>query len=180
MEQVWIFDRLAVTLARIDFLDPALADQDDVRERGVRVEIREVHTTPSGSIYASAARQLRPAVCRIDLLESAPYAVDRMHWHPVMEAGEPGERTFEVTMVDDPLRWLGDHLRQTDVLLAQSGVPVDDRMRLDIEAIREVVPDIVAAAARGLEWARVEPWPVVDRDERGLAVGHQVDGHVQG
>jgi hypothetical protein len=175
MEQAWIFGRLAVTLARIDFLDPALMDEDDVRERGVRVELRVVDTTCTGSIYASPGVDLRPAVCRIDLLESAPYAVNRMHWHPVMEDGEPGDRTFEVSMVDDPLDWLDQHLRQSDVLLAQSGVTVDDVMRLDIETIREVVPDIVAAAARGLEWARVEPWPDVDRDERGLALGQRED-----
>jgi hypothetical protein len=172
MEQAWIFGRLAVTLARIDFLDPAFADEDDARERGVRVEIRMVDATSTGSIYASPSVGLQPAVCRIDLLESAAYAVDRMHWHPVMKDGEPGDRTFEVTMVDDPLRWLDDHLRQTDVLLAQTGVSVDEEMRIDIEAINETVPDIVAAAARGLEWARVEPRPDVERDERGLAVRH--------
>jgi hypothetical protein len=170
MEQVWMFERLAVTLVYVDFLDPALAGQDDVRERGVRLEVRLVDTTSTGSIYASPARQLQPAVCRIDLLESAAYAVDRMHWHPQMEAGEPGDRTFDVTMVDDPLRWLDEHLRQVDVLLAQSEVAIDEQMRGDIEAIKDVVPAIVDAAARGLEWARVDPWPAVTRDDRGLAV----------
>jgi hypothetical protein len=169
MEQVWMFERLAVTLAYVDFLDPAVAGDADARERGVRVELRLVDATSSGSIYASPARTLQPASCRIDLLESAPYAVDRMHWHPVMEAGEPGDRTFDVTMVDDPLVWLEDHLLRVDVLLAESGVLLDDRVRTDVEEIRDVVPDIVAAAARGLQWARVDPWPDVDRDHRGLA-----------
>lgn len=172
MEQAWIFERLAVTLARVDFLDPALADRDDVRERGARLEIRVVPAHSAGSIYASRARHLQPAVCRIDLLESKAFAADRMHWHPVMESGEPGDRTFDVTMADDPLRWLSEHLRRADVLLAPSGTPIDEQMRADIKAIREIVPDIVAAAGRALEWARVEPWPDVTRDARGLATTH--------
>jgi hypothetical protein len=171
MEQAWIFDRLAVTLARVDFADPALVGQDDVRERGVRLELRVVDSEYAGSIYASDAKHLRPAVCRIDLLESAAHAVDRMHWHPVMESGEPGERTFDVGMVDDPLEWLEKHLRQADVLLADSGVTLDDALEADLEAIRGVVPEIVEAAALGLAWARVEPWPDVVRDDRGLAHG---------
>src|SRR6187402_1645793 len=40
MERSWTFDRLAVTMRRVDFLDPALAGQPDARERGVRVEIK--------------------------------------------------------------------------------------------------------------------------------------------
>jgi hypothetical protein len=170
MERAWIFERLAVTLGRIDFLDPALADQDDVRERGARLEIRLVETTTTGSIYASPQRRLQPAVCRIDLLESAPYAEDRMHWHPVMEAGEPGGRTFDVTMAGDPLGWLEDRLTRSDELIAESGVPVDAQVHADIEAIREVVPEIVAEAGRALDWARIDPWPVVARDARGLAI----------
>ncbi len=172
MEQAWIFERLAVTLARIDFIDPVLAHESDARERGVRLEIRLVETTSAGSIYASPERRLLPAVCRVDLLESASYAVDRMHWHPVMDDGEPGDRTFDLTMVDDPLRWLEEHLLRTDVLLARSGVPMDDQVDVDIEEIRMVVPDIVAAAGRGLAWARVDPWPDVVRDDRGLATTH--------
>jgi hypothetical protein len=167
MEQAWIFDRLAVTLERVDFADPALAGQDDVRERGVRLELRFVDSEHTGSIYASDAQHLRPAVCRIDLLESAAHAVDRMHWHPVMESGEPGERTFDVAMVDDPLAWLEDRLSRVDVLLADSGVAYDD-LGADVEAIRAIAPEIVEAAALGLAWARVDPWPEVVRDHRGL------------
>jgi hypothetical protein len=170
MELVWMFERVAVTLARVDFLDPALADQDHARERGVRLEIRLVETSSTGSVYASCSRHLQPAVCRIDLLESAPGAADRMHWHPVMDAGEPGERTFDLDMVDDPLGWLEERLGRADVLVARSGVPVDQQLHSDVEAFREVVPDIVAATARGLEWARVEPWPEVVRDDRGLGM----------
>lgn len=90
MERLWLFDQLAVSVAEIDFLDPALADGGDVRERGVRVEVRQARQLPAGSIYASPALSLSPAIARVDLLESAPGAADRMHWHPAMRAGEPG------------------------------------------------------------------------------------------
>lgn len=168
-----MFERLAVTLERIDFLDPALADQDDARERGARLELRLVDTAPVGSIYASPQRLLRPAVCRIDLLESQANAADRMHWHPAMLAGEPGDRVFDPAMADDPLRWLGEHLGQVEVLLARSGVSIDERMLADIGAIAETGPEVVAAAGRALAWARVEPWPDVIRDERGLATSQR-------
>ena len=48
MERSWTFDRLAVMMRRIDFLDPALAGQLDVRERGVRVEIKPAQTQARG------------------------------------------------------------------------------------------------------------------------------------
>lgn len=177
VEQAWIFERLAVSVARVDFLDPALANRDEVRERGVRLEIRVVDAISTGSIHASPARHLQPAACRIDLLESAAFAADRMHWHPQMESGEPGDRTFDKSMVDDPLRWLGDQLRRADKLLTRSGVPIDAQMHADIAAVRQVVPDIVAAVCRGLEWARIVPWPDVIRDERGLATSSKTEDH---
>ena len=93
-----------------------------------------------------------------------------MHWHPAMESGEPGDRTFEAGMVNDPVRWLEHHLGRLELLLVRSGVSVDDQMHADAETIREVVADIVAAVERGLQWARVDPWPTVLRDDRGLAV----------
>jgi hypothetical protein len=169
MEQIWLFERLAVTLARIDFVDPELVGEPDVRERGVRLEIRPVETSYDGSVYASPSRSLRPGLCRIDLLESAPHAADRMHWHPAMDAGEPGDRTFDVTMVDDPLRWLDEHLRDAAVLLRGSSEPADEAARRDLAAIADAAPAIVAAAEQGLAWARVDPWPDVEHDERGLA-----------
>ena len=150
MDRTWIFDRHAVTLARIDFLDPAFAGEPDVRERGVRLEVRPVADVRDGSIYASSTTTLGPALCRFDLLESRPHAADRMHWHPTMPHAEPGERVFDAALSADPLGWLGERLRELDEV-----APAAD--------------DIVAEAARGLAWAR-EPWPAVEHDERGLVV----------
>ena len=150
MERVWVFDDIAITVERIDFLDPALVGQPDARERGVRVEVRPVHAGRAGSVYASATTTILPGVYRIDLLESRPGAADRMHWHPAMHGGEPGGRTFDADLSADPLAWLGRKLSEHEGVGAHVG-------------------EIVAEAGRGLAWAR-EPWPEVVHDERGLAV----------
>ena len=111
MERLWTFDRLAVTMRRVDFLDPALAGQPDARERGVRVEIRPAQSQARGSVYASDVVALDQALCRCDFLESGPGKADRMHWHPEMAHGEPGDRTFEAGMPADPRGWLTSFLR---------------------------------------------------------------------
>jgi hypothetical protein len=150
---VWVFGQLAIWVARIDFLDPAVADEPDPRERGVRVEVRPALSDAVGTIYASPTTALQPAICRIDLLESAPGAADRMHWHPEMHDGEPGDRMFDAGLAADPVGWLTTYLRDL-------GDP-------EIEAS---VPEIVAAVEEGLAWARRTPWPDVERDQRGIPV----------
>jgi hypothetical protein len=166
MERVWVFDRLAVSVLRIDFIDPAVAHEPDARERGVRTEVRPVTTDASGSVYASWTRTVEPGVCRIDFLESAPGKADRMHWHPDMSGGEPGERTFDTTMPPDPVGWLTTFLRERlGDHLAQRGVTdVGD----DLTAIGEAADEVGAVVEAGLAWAR-EPWPDVEHDERGMA-----------
>lgn len=168
-ERCWIFDTLAVIVERVDFLDPALAGQPDIRERGVRVELRPVQRGQNGSIYSSLALSLDPAVCRIDLLESAPGKADRMHWHPVMINGEPDDRVFDVAMPADPIGWLSARLRDVDSLLDQAGVTDRARHAGAVSAIAAESEEIVTAVRAGLDWAR-QPWPVVDRNERGMAI----------
>ena len=164
-----MFEHLAVTVTWIDFLDPALVGQPDVRERGVRVEVRPVRSAAGGSVYASPATALDPAVCRIDLLESAPGAADRMHWHPTMHDGEPGERTFEEAMPADPVGWLTRCLDGLDEFLARAGVPGAEAMARDLPAVRAATGEIGAAVADGLAWAGAGAWPDVEHDQRGLA-----------
>jgi hypothetical protein len=166
MEHMWVFDRLAISVLRIDFVDPAVAHEPDARERGVRIEVRPVATDMSGSVYASWRRTIEPGVCRIDFLESRPGAADRMHWHPDMSEGEPGERTFDTAMPPDPVGWLTtflhDGLREH---LSRKGVTgVDD----DLAAISAATAEIGMAVGAGLDWAR-EPWPELQHDERGMA-----------
>ena len=163
MERMWVFDKLAVAMARVDFVDPEVAPLPDARERGVRIEVRPIDVVATGSLYASPGVSLRPALCRIDLLESRPGACDRMHWHPAMAGGEPDDRVFDPALSADPLGWLASRLRDIASLL-----PHSDRDDRDAAEVAAVADEIVAATAAGLAWAR-EPWPVAQHDERGMA-----------
>lgn len=166
---MWVFDGLAISVARIDFLDPAVAGEPDARERGVRIEVRRVRSVTTGTIYVSATTTLDPAICRIDLLESAPGAADRMHWHPTMRDGEPDGRTFDVEMRLDPVGWLTAFLHDLGDFLGRAGLPDDDPMSADLPQVREMADEIGVAVTAGLAWAR-ESWPAVEHDERGMAV----------
>jgi hypothetical protein len=169
MERVWVFEQLAVTVARIDFVDPEVADQPDARERGVRIEVRPAGSVTAGSIYASPTTTLHPAVCRIDFLESRPGAADRMHWHPTMQDGEPGDRTFDVDMPADPVGWLTRFLADgLGDFLGRARVTDDGSRASDLTAIRDTADEIGAAVAEGLARART-PWPDVQHDQRGMA-----------
>lgn len=168
MERMWVFEGLAVTVADVDFLDPALGDASDARERGVRLEVRPVDTAAVGSIYASPGLVLQPAVCRIDLLETGPGAADRMHWHPLMRAGDPDDRVFDDVLREDPLGWLHQRLRGLDELLETAGVADPGRYAGDAAATARAADEIVASVRVGLARMR-EPWPVVQHDARGMA-----------
>jgi len=153
-----VFSTTAVIASLVDFADPALAGEADVRERGVRLEVRPVHTSYDGSVYASDPIALGPARARVDLLESRPHAADRMHWHPDMADGEPGERRFEEEMVADPVGWVRRFLERTD----DQTSPADRAALVDSSGeIASVVGDLLARAR--------EPWPEVTHDARGLA-----------
>lgn len=171
MERAWLFSTLSVTVEEVDFHDPELRDDPYARERGVRVEIRPTTSATHGSVYASPTTTVQPAVCRIDLLESYPGAADRMHWHPVMHQGEPGDRAFEPTMSADPLTWLGDQLRDLEGLLRSAPDEVAARHRANRHAVSRVVDEIVDTVRYTLDACRA-PWPEVEHDERGMAITH--------
>ncbi|GAA0527745.1 hypothetical protein [Saccharopolyspora thermophila] len=169
MYRVFCFRRLAVVVEGIDFLDPRLAGEPGARERGVRVELRTlVEAAGEGSIYASREVRLQRGICRFDLLESRPGAADRMHWHPAMSSGEPGERVFDPDLSRAPAGWLCDRLHDVTPLLVQAGLdPVE--YTADIAALAEAAGEIVACVSQVLGEARRAPWPAVCRDARGLA-----------
>ena len=169
MERLWVFDRLAVTMTRVDFLDPALIGQPEARERGARLEIKPVRTEARGSVYASDAMVVDQALCRCDFLESGPGKADRMHWHPEMANGEPGDRTFDADMPADPRGWLTSFLRSgLPDYLSRSGHDIT-AFTDDLAAISDTADEMAAALDEGLAWAR-EPWPDVEHDHRGMAV----------
>ncbi len=168
MERAWLLETLALTLRETDFLDPALRGEPDARERGVRLEVRPLRTAAGGSLYSSPSLDLGPAVCRVDVLESAPGAADRVHWHPVMHDGEPGERVFDPAISADPLGWLEERLRDLGSLLV--GVEPTTRAALlaDEAAVAALAAEVSGRAAASLTRLR-EPWDEVEHDERGMA-----------
>ncbi len=168
METAWIGDLLAVTVADIDFLDPALVGTPGARERGVRLEVRLVEQVRTGSGYASPEVRVAPALCRIDLLESAPGRADRMHWHPMMRAGEPGDRVLDPAIGADPVTWVRDRLGDVGGLLRGAGVADPAPFTADADRLASCLDDVVARVQAGLARAR-RPWPEVQHDERGLA-----------
>jgi hypothetical protein len=169
MERIWTFESSAVSVFGVDFLDPAVAHEPDARERGVRLEVRPLRTRPVGSVYASPTMTLAPALVRVDLLESAPFAADRMHWHPQMSDGEPGDRTFDPTLSRDPGAWLDTFLSDLEPVLRRAHAgEVVDAMTDDLGHIAVARGEIVDAALAVLTVAR-EPWPEVTHDARGLA-----------
>lgn len=168
--RVFVTGGLCVSVEEIDFLDPGHLDYG--RERGVRLELRMVgRDTGPGSIYVSRGRYVERAVCRFDLLESAPHAQDRMHWHPRMSGGEPGQRVFDPDLRTDPLAFVGARLRDAVALLKSSGVEDCDSYTADAEELAQSADAIVADTAASLARIRDHGWSdVLERDDRGMAV----------
>jgi len=172
MRVLFSFEQLAVLVEDIDFLNPEIADQPDVRERGARIELRPILTAdvPGGSIYSSQSITAGLGLCRLDFLESAPHAADRMHWHPAMVDGEPESRTFDTELSADPLGWLRGRLKDGARFLSDAGVTDTAPYATDIRMMAEYADDVVAQVERVLARAR-QPWPeVTARDERGMPV----------
>lgn len=156
------FADLVLDVVGIDFLDPDPSVHDG-RERGVRVELRSVEpAAPTGSAYASDPVRLAPALVRIDLLESAPGAGDRMHWHPGMTDGEPGDRVLDPGLRADPLVWLA-------AMLGPALLPGTDAHTAGLVALAAAREEVLAVVARELERVRAAPLVEVARDQQGLA-----------
>jgi hypothetical protein len=159
---------LCVSVEDVDFHNPKR--QQDGRECGVRLELRVIEEDARpGSIYVSRAFSIGRAVCRFDLLESAPNAQDRMHWHPQMNDGEPCRRVFDEDLAKDPLGWLGARLRDGMGLLEIAGVEAPERFADDVRELARIADAVVADTAATLNRFRTEPWPLVEhRDDRGM------------
>lgn len=168
--RIHVADNLCVSVEDVDLLNPnRLADG---RERGVRVELRTIEPDAGpGSIYVSRGLSVGRGICRFDLLESAPGAQDRMHWHPEMTDGEPSRRVFDPELRADPLAFVGDRLRDVVALLELVGVRRPDRFADAARTLAGLADAIVADVATRLERQRSDPWPEVrERDERGMPV----------
>src|SRR5437764_2558848 len=141
------FERIAVVMGDLYFVDPNPGPGQEGAERGVRLEVRQLERGPlRGSIYSATPISVEQPIWRADLLETAsgpPGSFDRTHHHPRFRAWEPGRRHFVEAMSADPVGWVGQRLSDLDSLLAEAGVERDEVDPADAESLRAAVPEIV-------------------------------------
>jgi hypothetical protein len=151
------FDKIAVTVEDIYFLDPVQKPGNEGPERGVRVELRLLERFPhQGSVYAAQPFLMGTVIWRADLLESVaagPGSADRMHYHPHMTDSEPGNRVFDTAIPADPIGWLTAQLSSLDDLLAGK-VDAVEQFAADAAALRSEAPHIGSAVSTMLERVR--------------------------
>jgi hypothetical protein len=149
------FERAAVLVSDLYFIDPNPLPGQESPERGVRLEVRlldrgELH----GSIYSAQPIGVGQPVWRADLLESVDNTgtLNRAHHHPRFGGKwDPDERVFERDMLADPPRWVGEQLADLEGIVKRSGLEVDDALARDAVSVREAAGEIMAAVARLLE-----------------------------
>lgn len=135
------FDRVAVLVSDLHFLDPEPAPGQEGAERGVRLEVRDLEqeTPEGGSIYAAPLIRLARPRWRLDLLESvggAAGSFDRAHHHPRMAGWEPGEREFDPALSADPLGWTEQRLRALPGVPAEAVPEIMDTVRRLLDRVR--------------------------------------------
>jgi hypothetical protein len=145
---VFGFERIAVALGDLYFVDPNPAPGQEGAERGVRIELRRVEPGElEGSIYSARPIAVREPLWRVDLLETADGPVgsfDRTHHHPRFRGWEPGHRVFVPELSDDPTGWFEARLRDIDPVLAEAGVEGSELGPRDREDLRDAAAEIVA------------------------------------
>jgi hypothetical protein len=158
MLSVFCFDRLAVTVRDLYFVDPDPAPGQEGPERGVRVELRLVEPQPwRGSIYASQRIVVDTSLLRVDLLESVergPGSRDRVHHHPVVTDNEPGSRVFDRALTSDPVAWLRARLADPRALLVTAGIRDLADYDESVAELTASVEQVVEAVAGTLERVR--------------------------
>ena len=152
------FERVAVVLCDLYFVDPNPMKGQEGAERGVRLEVRMLDPGPlRGSIYSAQPIEVAQPIWRVDLLESVdgpPGSFDRTHHHPAFHGWEPGKRVFVAELSARPIEWLGAQLSDLEAVLERADVPVDGATAADAEALRRCVPEIIDAAGRLLDKVR--------------------------
>jgi hypothetical protein len=158
MLQVFAFDRIGVVLSDLYFVDPSPSRGQEGPERGVRLEVRVMRPGElTGTIYSARPIQVAEPVWRADLLEAAdgpPGSLNRAHHHPAMRGWEPGSRVFDRGLSADPVRWVGEQLRDLPGLLDRAGLGGDAALAADAADLRAAVPEIERALSRLLDGVR--------------------------
>jgi hypothetical protein len=152
------FERIAVLVSDLYFVDPNPGKGQEGPERGVRLEVRMLGRGKlNGSIYSAQPISIDRPIWRADLLESVagpPGSFDRTHHHPAFRGWEPGRRRFVDELSADPLGWVGDRLSDLDGLLEQAGVNRDEGNPADPVSLKQAVPEILDATRRLLDRVR--------------------------
>jgi hypothetical protein len=155
MLNMFAFERVAVVLSDLYFVDPNPRPGQEGAERGVRIELRRIEAGDlKGSIYSARPITIGAPLWRVDLLETAAGPMgtfDRTHHHPRFKGWEPSERVFVPELSTDPLEWLGNRLRDVRSVLAGARIKPRELGPDDVEAINAAAPDIVDCVRRQLD-----------------------------
>ena len=153
MQQAFVFEKVAVLVG--PWREPM-----EPPERGARVEVRLLADEPRRGSWAAAQRVvIDQPVFRADLFDQVdgpPGNLRSAHFHPHFEGVEPCERHWPDEIRADPTGWLGAQLGDLRRLLEESGVDVTDAAWVDDDAaaLRDAVPDVVAAVDAALDAVR--------------------------
>ena len=153
MLYVFGFERIAVVLSDLYFVDPHPHKGQEGPEHGVRLEVRVITPGPlKGSIYSAQPIEIGDLIWRADLLESVdgpPGSFDRTHHHPGVSRGlEPGRRAFDRKLSAAPVEWVGDQLADLEGILERAGVGGDPADPVDAQSLRDCLPEILEALGR--------------------------------
>jgi hypothetical protein len=155
---VFGFERTAVVLSDLYFVDPHPMPGQESPEHGVRLEVRQLGAGElKGSIYSAQPIEIGELIWRADLLESVdgpPGSLDRAHHHPHFRGWNPGRRAFDPELTADPVRFVADQLADLDGLLGRAGVATDAVTAADAESLRGCLPEIMDAVGRLLAKAQ--------------------------
>ena len=155
MLYVFGFERVAVAISDLYFVDPHPMPGQEGAERGARLELRmlergELH----GSIYSAQPIAVDRPIWRADLLESAdgpPATFDRTHHHPAFTGWDPSPRQFVPELSADPVSWVGERLADLDGILADAGVDPGEVGPHDAADLHAATPEIVVTLRRVLD-----------------------------
>src|SRR5437764_20675 len=149
------FERIAVVMGDLFFVDPDPGPGQEGAERGVRLEVRLLaRPEPTGSVYAAQPILVERPVWRADLLESVDSpsgSFDRTHHHPRMRGWEPGRRRLDDALSADPLPWVAERLGDLDGLLTGAEIDPSEVGPHDAADLRAAVPEILAAVEKLLD-----------------------------
>jgi hypothetical protein len=150
----FFFERVAVMVGDLYFVDPDPGEGQEGAERGVRLEVRLVDRPPlPGTVYSAQPITVDEPIWRADLLETTDGAFgtfNRTHHHPHFRAWEPGDRQYEKTMSADPLTFVAEQLSDLDGLVAGTEIDPERIDPDDARQLRDAIPEILDAVRRVL------------------------------